>query len=149
MATFRETPYAAFNFTVSIDGADPGASQAGFSEVRGLVRSVGLLRYRAGNSRTLQPQIITGLGEPATVTLARGVIGEPSLHEWITAALDGQPSARNVVVSLLSENHKDIAERWLLRGAVPVRLEGPVLDAMANELAVEMLVLAVESIRAE
>lgn len=149
MATFRDTPYAAFNFNVSINGADPGTVQAGFSEVRGLDRTVGLLRYRAGNSPVQQPRLVPGLGEPATVTLVRGVIGELSLHEWIASALDGQPSMRNVIVSLLSENRDDIAQRWMLRGAVPVRLEGPALDAMANEVAVETLVLAVESIHAE
>lgn len=149
MATFRDTPYAAFNFTVSIGGADPGSVQAGFSEVRGLDRAVGVLRYRAGNSPTLQPQIVAGLGQPAMVTLVRGVIGDLSLHEWISAALDGQPTARNIVVSLLSESRDDIAQRWLLRNAMPVRLEGPALDALANEVAVETLVLAVEGIEAE
>lgn len=149
MATFRETPYAAFNFTVSIDGADAASVQAGFSEVRGLDRAVGVLRYRAGNARTLQPQIVTGLGQPATVTLSRGVIGDLSLHEWISAALAGQPTARTVVVSLVSEDRADIAQRWVLRGAVPVRLDGPALDALANEIAVEALVLAVEAIEAE
>ena len=49
MATFRNDPNAAFNFIVSGDGLDGASVQAGFAEISGLDRGVGLLRYRAGN----------------------------------------------------------------------------------------------------
>ena len=148
MATSREFPYAAFNFTVSIDG-DADSAAAGFSRVQGLDREVGVLRYRAGNEKTNYPRLVAGLGQPATVTLSRGVIGDLSLHAWLTSALAGGQAARNIVVRLMSEDRSDVAQSWLLRGAIPVRLEGPALDAMANEIAVETLVLAVAAIDAE
>lgn len=40
MPVLRDTPYAAFNFLVSLEGLDPGTAQAGFTQVSGLNRSV-------------------------------------------------------------------------------------------------------------
>ena len=149
MATFRNDPYAAFNFIVSGDGLDGASVQAGFAEISGLDRGVGLLRYRAGNDKTLRPRLYAGLGTPATVTLKRGVIGDLSLHPWLATSLGGNGEPRNLVIALQSEDRSAIAQSWKLRGALPVRIEGPALDAMANEVAIETLVLAVEAIEVE
>jgi phage tail-like protein len=149
MATLRDDPYAAFNFTVSGGGLDPSSIQAGFSAVSGLDRGVGLLRYRAGNDKTLRPRLIAGLGEPALVTLSRGVIGDLSLHQWLETSLDGNGEPRSLVIQLMSEDRGSVAQAWKLSNALPVRIEGPALDALANAVAIETLVLAVEGIAVE
>lgn len=149
MATFRETPYAAFNFTVAMDGLDPGSVQAGFASVSGLDRAVELLRYRAGNDRTLSPRLIPGLAQPVTVTLSRGLIGDLSLHQWLQTALNGEAERRTVIIQLMSEDRTTVAQAWRLRNALPTRIDGPTLDAMANEVAIETLVLNAERLEVE
>jgi phage tail-like protein len=149
MATFRETPYAAFNFLVSTPPLDPASAQAGFSEVSGLDVGVALLPYRAGNDKTLSPRFVPGLARPARVTLRRGLIGDLTFHAWIAEALGGASAPRAVTVSLLSEDRAEVAQTWKLRAARPVSIIGPSLRASASEIAVETLELVAESISVE
>lgn len=146
MPTLRDHPYAGFNFLVHLDGLDAGSVQAGFSRVSGLDNRVGLLRYRAGNDRSLAPRLYPGLALTPTVRLERGLIGDLGLYQWLETALDGKAERRDLRIDLLAEDRATIAQSWRLRGALPVALEGPVLDAGANEVAIETLVLVAESL---
>lgn len=145
MPTFRENPYGAYNFLVSIAGGDSGGAAAGFTEIRGLDQEIEMLEYRAGNDARLAPRLIPGLQRPITVTLSRGVIGDNSLQEWINTTLAGSAERRTVQIDLLAEDRTTV-QQWRLRDAVPVRLTGPVLNATTNAIAVESLVLMAESI---
>ncbi len=148
MPTFRETPYGAFNFLVSLGDADANEVAAGFTEVSGLDQSVDVIEYRAGNDRTLARRLLPGLARPITVSLKRGVIGDPSLQEWINTVLAGSAERRDVTVQLLDEGRNPV-QQWRLRRAMPVKLRGPMLNATANEVAVEELVLMAESLSVE
>jgi phage tail-like protein len=149
MATFRDKPYAAFNFLVSTPPIDPASAQAGFSEVSGLDVGVHLIPYRAGNDKSLAPRFVPGLAQPARVTLKRGLIGDLTFHAWIAEALNGVAAPRAVTISLLSEDRAAVAQTWKLRAAWPVRIAGPALNASASEIAVETLELVAESISVE
>ncbi|MCA1791757.1 MAG: phage tail protein [Thioalkalivibrio sp.] len=149
MPVLRDIPYGSFNFLVSLGDVDAGSVQAGFSSVSGLDRSVGLLQYRAGNSKTNTPRLIPGIARPVTVTLTRGLIGDGSLHEWITGVIRGSAERRNVTIELLAENREGPVQLWRLENALPTALEGPRLDAMGQEVAVERLVLVAESVSVE
>jgi phage tail-like protein len=146
MAVFREQPYAGFNFLVAIDGADPAAVAAGFARVSGLGQEVAVLAYRAGNDKQLTPRLTTGLPLPPRVVLERGVIGDLTLWTWLREALEGAPSRRTVLVQLLAEDRSGPVQAWTLRNALPVKLEGPCLDAQASAVAIERLELAAEGI---
>lgn len=149
MAILRDHPYAAFNFLVAMEGTDPGSVQAGFMEISGLDRRIEVLAYRAGNDRALAPRLYTGLARPATVLLRRGLIGALDLQQWLQTALDGRPERRTVVVELQDEARENVTQRWVLRGALPVAVLGPRLNAIESALAVETLELAVEAIAVE
>lgn len=149
MAVLRDDPYGGFCFTVALGDGDPTAAAAGFTEVSGLERRLGVLRYRAGDDRSLAPRLIPGLAEPVEVRLSRGVIGDLSLHQWLQAGLGGAVERRDVVVTLLSEDRGTVAQRWRLRRAWPVAMLGPGLDALAGAVAVETLVLAAEALESD
>jgi phage tail-like protein len=148
MAIERDDPYGGFAFLVSLggDAGDPGGPAAGFLRVSGLDRRVGLLRYRAGNDRSLAPRLVTGLAEPVQVVFERGVIGSLDLQQWVQTALDGQAERRDLTVDLLAEDLSSVVTSWRLRRALPTSLIGPTLDAMANEVAIEKLTVVAESL---
>jgi phage tail-like protein len=142
MAIQRDDPYGAFNFAVEIDGV----ARAGFAEVTGLDQEIGFFAYRNG-SDPAAVRLIPGLPKPATVTLRRGMTGDLEIQQWFDAARSGAPTAarRNVRVVLFDEAREPVFA-WLLSGALPIRLEGPSLDAAATGVAIETLVLVAEAI---
>jgi phage tail-like protein len=143
MPVFRETPYAAYNFLVSIGDADPGTAAAGFTEVSGLDQELEVLQYRAGNDKTSAPRLIPGLPSAITVACTRGVIGDVSLQEWINSALSGSVERKQVTIQLLAED-RNAVQRWELQNAIPVKLLGPTLHASVSAIAVEELVFVAE-----
>lgn len=149
MPVLRDTPYGSFNFLVSLEGLDPESVQAGFSAVSGLDRSVEMLEYRAGNAKSNAPRLIPGRARPVTVTLTRGLIGDTTLHEWLDASLRGSADRRTVLIQLLAEDRSGAVQVWRLVNALPTALEGPDLDAMGHDVAVERLVLVAESMSIE
>ena len=144
MPTFREHPYAGFNFLVHLGGLDAGTVQAGFSRISGLDNRLGLLRYRAGNDRSLAPRLYPGLVEVPTVRLERGLIGDLGLYEWLQRALGGEAERRDLRIDLVSEDRSAVAQSWRLHRALPVALEGPQLNALGNDVAIETLELTAE-----
>jgi len=144
MPVLRDTPYGAFNFLISFEGLDPNSVQAGFSGVRGLDRGVDLLEYRAGNYKTNAPRLVPGRAKPIMVTLTRGLVGDTTLYEWMSASLEGSPDRRTVVIQLLAEDRSEVVQTWRLANAWPAALEGPTLDAMGSAVAIERLVLVAD-----
>jgi phage tail-like protein len=148
MAVQRDNPYSKFNFLVDLGGADPSSVQAGFMEVTGLGMEVSVIEYRNGNEKTNAPRKIPGLIKTRKLHLRRGVIGSTQLFGWLQAVAGGQQAYRDVVIRLQSEDH-NVVQSWKLTNALPVRYTGPALSATANEVAIEELVLACETLTLE
>lgn len=151
MATFRDTPYSAFNFLVELDGQGKEV-KAGFSEVSGLNAEVTVAEYRAGNAKVNYVNKIPGIHKAGDVTLKRGVIGEQNLYEWLQQCREGKyPQAkRNLVINLLSEDREGPVVTWKLMGAMPIKWTGPTLTAKGGgDVAIEELVLSVEMVTQE
>ena len=51
MATFRDNPYGAFNYLVSLGVGDESTIVAGFSDVSGLGTEISYSEYRSGNEK--------------------------------------------------------------------------------------------------
>ena len=104
MATFRETPYAAFNYLVELEPGQGTEVQAGFSEVSGLNTEVTVAEYRAGNSVVNHVRKVPGIHKSGDVTLKRGVIGANNIYEWIEKCRDGKLSEakRTITIKLLN-----------------------------------------------
>lgn len=146
MAIFRDHPYGAFNFRV--DFGD-GETQAGFMEVSGLSAEVEFIEYREGAEPVNSPRKLTGLAKYGNVTFKRGVAGSTTFWEWFKRTRDGSPERRNVVIQLVNEDRSDVVMVWKLRNAMPIKYEGPSLDARGSDVAIESLTLSVEGIEVE
>ncbi len=152
MATFRETPYAAFNYLVELEPGQGTEVQAGFSEVSGLNTEVTVAEYRAGNSVVNHVRKVPGIHKSGDVTLKRGVIGANNIYEWIEKCRDGKiaEAKRTITIKLQSEDRSKTSVTWKLINCMPIKWTGPTLAAKGGgDVAMEELVLSVEHITQE
>ena len=152
MAVQRDDPYGAFNFLVSIGGAQgdgaPGSIIGGFAEVSGLGMSITYAEYRNGNEKVATPRKIPGLTKVHDVTLKRGVVGSTDLFEWLRGVSQGTPDPRTVTITLLDGDRNPVMT-WRLRKAQPAAWSGPVLRGTDSALAFEELRLVCEGLEME
>lgn len=150
MPTFRENPYGAFNFLVTLGGAQgdgaEGSIIGGFSDVSGLGTDVSYSEYRNGNERFNTVRKIPNTHKPDDVTLKRGVVGSEDLWQWLRGVRDGTADPRNVTIFLLDEARNPVIT-WSLRNAQPKKWTGPTLAAKGGgEVAMEELSLVHEGL---
>ena len=88
---------------------------------------------------------LPGRASFSDITLKRGITESKDLYEWHKAVLQGQMQRRNGSVRLLDDEGAEVV-RWVFRDAWPRKWEGPNLNAMGNEVAVETFVLTCESL---
>jgi phage tail-like protein len=136
-----EAPYRNFNFRVEIEGVEA----AGFSEVVVPEAEVAVVEYREGGDRELSVRKLPGLVRYGNVVLKRGISRDLTLYQWFRAIVRGDLQRRDVAIVLADREHEPV-RRWLVRGAWPCKYEGPALNAKSNEVAIETLELACESI---
>lgn len=153
MATFRENPYSAFNFLVSLGGDQGDGSEGtvvgGFSDVSGLGVDVEYAEYRNGNERFNTVRKVPNAHKLDDVTLKRGVVGSLDLIAWLNTVREGTPDPRSVSITLLDEARQPVAT-WSLRQAQPKKWTGPTLAAKGGgEVAMEELSLVHEGITYE
>lgn len=151
MATFRETPYSAFNYQVELEPGQGDKVDAGFSDVSGLNAEVTVAEYRNGNSKVNHVSKIPGIHKAGDVTLKRGVIGAQNLWNWLDEVRQGKLSAkRNVSIKLLNEDRSETVVTWRLKNAMPIKWTGPTLTGKGGgDVAIEELVLSVEMVDQE
>jgi phage tail-like protein len=150
MPTFRENPYGAFNYLVSLGGAQGDGSSGsiigGFSDVSGLGYEVKYSEYRNGNEKFNTVRKVPNTHTLDEVTLKRGLVGSADLFEWLKGVRDGTADARTVTITLLDEARSPVAT-WTLRRAQPKKWTGPTLAAKGGgEVAMEELHLVHEGI---
>ena len=150
MPTFRENPYGAFNFLVTLGGSQgdggEGTIIGGFSDVSGLGTEVSYAEYRNGNERFNTVRKISNTHKVDDVTLKRGVVGSDDLWNWLKGVRDGTADPRNVTVTLLDEARNPVVT-WSLRNAQPKKWTGPTLAAKGgSDVAMEELSLVCEGL---
>jgi phage tail-like protein len=150
MATFREHPYAAFNYIVALggaqgDGAD-GNVVGGFSDVSGLGYEVSYSEYRNGNERVNTVRKVPNTYKNDDVTLKRGLVGSTDLFEWLKSVREGTLDRRNVTITLLDEARESVAVFRLVNAQIK-KWTGPTLAAKGGgEVAMEEIQLCHEGI---
>lgn len=149
MATFRETPYGAFNYLVSF-GPDENSIVAGFSDVSGLGTEVNYSEYRNGNDKLNTARKVPNTYKQEDVVLKRGLLGDVStLFAWIKSTREGSIERRQVVITVLDEARQPVLTFRLLN-AQPKKWVGPTLAAKGGgEVAMEELHLVHEGVTAE
>src|SRR5438034_11352379 len=148
MPVLRDDPYGAFNYLVSLGGADPGLPIAGFAEVTGLALEIEFVEYRNGNEKPNTVRKLPGLHKVGDVTLKRGVLGSDDLFAWIREVANGNLDRRDVTIRLLDEQLNPVMT-WRLRRALPMKWVGPTLRAKGTDVAMEELTITSEGIELE
>ena len=140
MAVQRNDPYLAMNFRVELDGITVGA----FCECSGLTSELTVIEYRNGSDRG-STRKVPGMQKFPNITLKRGITGDLQLWNWHKAILDGDLQRKNGAIVLLDESGQEVM-RWKFRRGWPCKIEGPVLNASSNEVAIETLEIAHEGL---
>jgi phage tail-like protein len=138
----RDDPYKGFNFLVEIDGI----SIAAFCEVSGLTSETDVIEYRNGSDKTNTVRKLPGLTSYANIVLKRGVTQDTQLWQWRKAIEQGTPDRRSGSIVLLDDERNPV-RRWHFTEGWPAKLEGPALNASANEVAIETIEIAHEGLR--
>lgn len=134
-------PLPVFHFNV-----EWGGTRLGFSEVTGLTQENQAIEYREGYSPEFSSIKMPGLHKYSNVTLKRGVIEHDNdFFKWLNTIKLNTVERRDLTISLLNENHEPVMT-WKVHNAFPVKVEGPQLKALGNEVAIESIELAHEGL---
>lgn len=139
--TIRQTNYVTANrFYVEIESTP----MASFSECSSIGVKINFESINEGGVND-QQRILLGQPEFTEVTLKRGITNDFSFWGWISAVMQSPRQRRNVNV-LVRNQSSEVVQCWTLIGAVPVGWTAPALQASANEVAIEELILAYEGL---
>lgn len=150
MPTYRDNPYSAFNFLVSL-GGDQGDGAAGnviggFTEASGLGVDIEYAEYRNGNEMFNTVRKVPGVHTQDDVTLKRGLVGSTDLFDWMKGVRDGAADPRNVTIIMLDEAREAVAT-FVLREAQPKKWTGPTLNAKGGgDVAMEEISFVCEGV---
>ncbi len=134
-------PLPKFHFRV-----EWGGERLGFTEVTGLDMQVEAIEYREGASPEYSKVKMPGLHKFSNITMKRGsVAGDSDFYKWINTVNLNQVERRDVVISLLNEQHSPVLS-WKAKNTFPVKLQASDLKADGNEVAIETLELAHEGL---
>jgi phage tail-like protein len=126
-----------------------GGTRLGFSEVSGLNIEVQVIEYREGSSPEYSSIKMPGIPKYSNITLKRGIVpNDNEFFAWLNATALNKADRRNLTISLLNEEHSPVMV-WKVKNAFPVKIQGPVLKATGNEIAIETLEIAHEGMTIE
>lgn len=131
--TSRRDPLESYSFLVEIDSLQA----AGFSEVSGLDVSIDVIEYREGSDGT-SVRKLPGLRKYANIVLKRGITQSRELYDWFRSGAEGRIDRRSIKISLLDRDG-NIVVIWLVHEAWITRYEGPTMNALKNEIAIETI----------
>ncbi|PVX30076.1 phage tail protein [Sphingomonas pokkalii] len=116
-----------------------------FQEVTGLETEVQVIEYRAGNSSTFSPIKMPGLAKVGNVTMKKGIfVTDDTLWTWFNSITMNTIARSNIVVNLLDQTGT-AQYKWQLNNAFPTKLTGTDLKSDGNEVAVESIEIAYET----
>ena len=140
-----------FHFKVEFDALETGGSSSDdedirFQEVGGLVAEVGTEELREGGLNEYAHRIPTG-AKYGNLVLKRGYIHSSDVTDWCRKAIENfQFQPRNVLVTLLNDQHKPLV-RWYFIRSYPVKWTISDFKAQENSLVIESLELAYSTFR--
>jgi phage tail-like protein len=135
-------PLPKFYFTVAL-GDNTAVS---FQEVDGLDSETQVIEYRHGNSPVFYPIKMPGLGKVGNVTLRKGIfVNDATFWNWYNEIKLNTIARRTVIISLLDETATP-KMTWTLNNAWPTKITGTDLKSEGNEVAVESVEVAYETL---
>ena len=138
----KARPYKSSHFEVEI----AGIGARGFSEVHLPELMTTPVEYREGSDPQLEAVTIPGRPSYGPARLRSGFRGEVDLYTWWRMAAEGDPGGKRDVVIMLLDAKANVRFRWVLRDAWPTKYAMPDLNAKGNDVAIEEVELAFDSI---
>lgn len=136
-------PLPKFYFDVKL-GDDASVT---FQEVDGLESETQIIEYRHGNSPIFAPIKMPGLKQSGNVTMRKGIFtNDDKFWQWYSEIKLNTVERRTVVVSLLDEQGAPNMI-WTLNNAWVTKLTGTDLKSDGNEVAVESIEVAYETLK--
>ena len=134
----RQDPYRNFRFLIEIDKI----TQGGFADCSGFGGSVEVIEYREGGEPSYVRKL-PGQVKYTNLVLKWGIIDDRSMIDWFAELASGKVTRKNGSIILLdTEGNEKV--RWNFFGAWPTKYDAPDFSAKANEVAIDMMELAVE-----
>jgi phage tail-like protein len=134
-------PLPKFYFSVQI-----GGTATSFQEVTGLETESRPIEYRHGDSPSFYPIKMPGLGKVGNVTMRKGIfVNDTALWNWFNQIKLNTIARQTVVVNLLDETGAPKMV-WTLNNAFPTKVTGTELKSEGNEVAVESVEIAYETL---
>jgi phage tail-like protein len=116
-----------------------------FQEVSGLESEVQVIEYRAGNSSIFAPIKMPGLAKVGNVTMKKGIfVTDENLYKWFSSITMNTIARSTVVINLMDQGGK-AQYVWTLNNAFPTKLTGTDMKSDGNEVAVESIEIAYET----
>jgi len=135
-------PLPKFYFSVKLGDDD----SVNFQEVTGLDSETRPIEYRHGNSPIFYPIKMPGLGKVGNVTMRKGIfVKDSKFWSWFSEIKMNVIARRAVVINLLDEGGAPKMV-WTLHNAWPTKVTGTDLKSEGNEVAVESIELAYETL---
>lgn len=133
----RKDPYLAYNFAVEIQGIRVGA----FSEVSGLSVETQVEKKTFGGENHREYTFLTQT-KYTDITLKHGLMEDLSLWNWYSKVAAGKVTnlRHNASIYLLDDGGSPVMW-WDVVEALPIKWEGPTLNASSSAVAIETLVL--------
>lgn len=132
-------------FYFQVDGLGGGVGNY-FHEVSGLDTETQVIEYRHGNSKEFSPIKMPGLKKVGNVTLKKGVFAKDNkFWAWYSAIKMNTLARQTVVIKLLDETGAPTMT-WTLSNAWPTKIQSTDLKADGNEVAIESIELAYETL---
>jgi phage tail-like protein len=123
-----------------------GEAIAGVRRVRGLGQLTELVSVRDGGDPNAS-RVVVGPTKFEPVTIERGITRDDAFEKWAQAMRQGAGGAPRKDVRIeLHDGERRLTVAWVLKGALPVKIEAPDLNADSNDVAIEQLTLAYEGL---
>jgi phage tail-like protein len=140
----REDPLLGFNFAIEVGGAVTGY----FTEVSGLGSENEIIEQKVVSDKGVEVVMkIPGRLKWGDITLKRGITASMDMWDWRQLVVDGKvkDSRRNGSIVMLDREAKEVV-RWNFVNAWPLKISGPSPKSDSNDISIEELTIAHESI---
>lgn len=136
-------PMPKFSFDVDFGPELTGIS---FREVSGMDKEVQSIEYRASNNPLFSTLKMPGIVKYGNVTMKHGIfVGDNTFWNWMSGMSMNTIPRRTIIIRLRNEAGK-VTMQWSLANAWPTKITGTVLKLDGNEVAVDTIEVAYESL---
>ena len=143
MADDITRPLPKFYFSVQL-GDDKDVT---FQEMTGLQAETKAIEYRHGNSPIFSPIKMPGLSSAGNVTMKKGIFAKDTrFFAWSLDVKKRESFKRRVVVINLLDEDGRPKMTWTLNNAWPTKVTGTDLKSDGNEVTVESIEIAFETL---